>query len=119
MISQTIIFELDLGIYCFFCGFFLIASYDLLKIGRYIIRHSYYAVGVEDIIYWSIVGFEIFKILYSKNDGILRGYAIGAMCLGMVVYNNIFSRRIVPKLCEFLNFCKKKMGFLFKRLKKP
>lgn len=118
MISETIFVELDLGVYCFVSGFLLIASYDLLKICRYIIRHSYCMMGIEDVIYWSITGFFIFKILYSKNNGILRGYAIGAMFLGMVLYTNLISRNIVPIIYKSVDFLKKKAIFFIKRLKK-
>lgn len=118
MISKTIFCELDLGIYCFVCGFLLIASYDLLKICRYIIKHSNCMIGIEDLIYWSITGFFIFKILYSKNNGILRGYAIGAMFFGMLLYTNLISRNIVPIIYRGVDFLKKKINFFAKRLKK-
>lgn len=86
----------------------MIAVYDCIRIARILIKHSYVIIGIEDIIFWIIIGFKVFEILYSKNDGILRGYAIMAMAFGMLVYNALISKKMTVILNEAVNKIKNK-----------
>ena len=69
----------------------LMALYDVLRLLRLILRHSWLATGLEDLAYWSFAGFAVFYLLYQENDGSLRFYVIGTVLLTMVLYDRICS----------------------------
>ncbi len=69
----------------------LMALYDVLRLLRLMLRHSWLLVGLEDLFYWIFAGFAVFYLLYRENDGGLRFYVIGAVFLTMVAYDRICS----------------------------
>ena len=67
----------------------LMASYDVLRLLRLMVRHSWLATGLEDLVYWCGAGLAVFCLLYQENDGGLRFYVIGTVLLTMVVYDRL------------------------------
>ena len=59
---------------------------DGIRIFRRVIPHGTVAVALEDILYWLICGISIFRMLYVENSGAIRGFAIAAVVLGMLLY---------------------------------
>lgn len=72
-------------------GVLLLVIYDLLRIERRLIRHNSFFIAVEDLVYWVVASLLIFSMMYKLNDGIIRGFSILAMFLGMLVYHHILS----------------------------
>ena len=66
--------------------------YDTLRVFRLMIRHSAFAVGLEDFFYWIGAGVVTFNLLYQQNDGGLRAYVIGGVLGGMILYDRLISR---------------------------
>ena len=60
-------------------GGWLMLVYDTLRVFRLMIRHSAFAVGLEDFFYWIGAGVVTFNLLYQQNDGGLRAYVIGGV----------------------------------------
>jgi spore cortex biosynthesis protein YabQ len=76
-------------------GVALLVIYDFLRIERRLISHNSFFIAVEDLIYWVIASLLIFNMMFQLNDGIIRGFSILAMLLGMLIYHHILSSYIV------------------------
>lgn len=105
----------------FFCtsvlwGSLLLVIYDILRILRRIIIHNSFFVAFEDLIYWVISSLLIFRMLYQQNDGIIRGFAIMAMVLGMILYHATLSDWLVDTISAIIHkviaFVKKIIGII-------
>lgn len=111
--------------------------YDILRIFRRIVPHGSIWIGIEDFVYWLICTGTVFVMLYRENDGMVRGFALGGVALGMFLYFLLLSRFVVRihvlllktvlgflgrllgfLLCPFWKLWKKIWGFFRKRLKK-
>ena len=89
---------------------------QFLGIFRRLVRHGTMWISLEDLLYWIFTAFVIFAMLYQKNDGLIRGFSIGGIVFGMVLYNQYISRytvkyiarilkkviRLVQKICRFV-----------------
>ena len=73
-------------------GGWVMLVYDTLRVFRLMIRHSAFAVGLEDFFYWIGAGVVTFNLLYQQNDGGLRAYVIGGVLGGMILYDRLISR---------------------------
>lgn len=76
-------------------GVLLLVIYDFLRIERRLISHNSFFIALEDLIYWMIAGLLIFRMMYNLNDGIIRGFSIMAMVIGMLLYHHILSNYFV------------------------
>jgi spore cortex biosynthesis protein YabQ len=114
-------------------GALILVFYDVLRIIRRIIIHNGFFVALEDLLYWVICSLLIFHMMYKQNNGIIRGFAILAMLLGMIIYRGTLSDLLVETISNVLNtiinFVKKTIGkvisiflkpikFIFKKLHK-
>lgn len=74
-------------------GMFLL--YDCLRILRRVIPHGTIWIGIEDFLYWMVCTAAVFVMLYTQNDGKIRGYAIGGVVVGMLLYYGLLSRFVI------------------------
>ncbi len=125
-VSEDIFRELDFFAVSFLLGIILVLAYDCLRICRRLFRHGPVWISLEDLCYWLIAGFIIFAMLYTKNEGLIRGFSMGGIAIGMLLYNQFISRytvyyislvfekimHLVTKICRivFGPFCKWKKG---------
>lgn len=107
--SVHIVYEVKLLLYSFITGAGLMMTYDLLRISRIFIPHSYVIIGIEDMIYWVYAALVTFSLLYEQNDGGLRGYVISGIFLGMFLYDRLVSRFFLKFLKNFRKYLKMKM----------
>lgn len=98
--SEGIVFELQFFFQAFLWGILMMILYDGLRLFRRLVSHSVLAVAIEDILYWIVCGLLIFRMLYLENSGAIRGFAILAVVLGMLLYLQFekFLRKIRKKL---------------------
>lgn len=122
-VSQSIIREADFFVVSFVSGCLLVFLYDVLRVFRRLIPRGSVAVAIEDIIYWMVCALLVFAMLYQKNDGLIRGFAIGAVGAGMLLYNHFISPHsiklvvfVVRKLLKIAEF---PIRLLKKVLKRP
>lgn len=94
-ISAEILKEADVLLASFFTGMALLLVYDLLRIIRRLIPHSIWAVGTEDLLFWIGGAVVLFAMLYRENSGYIRGFSIGGVLLGMLLYSFAFSPWVV------------------------
>ena len=96
--SMQIRYEAWLLLLSLMVGGWLMLVYDLLRILRLMIKHSSFAMGVEDFLFWIFAGAVTFMLLYEQNDGGLRLYAITGVLFGMALYDKIVSRFLFAAL---------------------
>lgn len=101
-VSENIFHELDFFAVSFLLGIILVLAYDCLRIFRRLVRHGAAWISLEDLGYWIVTAFAIFAMLYQKNDGLIRGFSIGGVVLGMMLYNQFISRYTVRFIVRFL-----------------
>jgi spore cortex biosynthesis protein YabQ len=110
-------------------GVILLIVYDVLRIIRRIIIHNGFFVAFEDLIYWVVSSLLIFRMMYQQNNGIIRGFAILAMLLGMILYHSIFSEilvdaisglfnKIIDLIGKFISLIFRPVRFLLRKIKK-
>ena len=63
--------------------------YDGFRLFRILIPHHKFIIDFEDIIYWTISTFLIFRMQSRLADGITRGFVIVAILLGMWTYHKL------------------------------
>lgn len=86
----------------FLLGVLLLFFYDWFRILRRMIRHTWFFVALEDIVFWAIGGIISFYLVYEKNYGIVRAYAGFGMVLGMWLYYRTISKHFVLGVTHFL-----------------
>ncbi|MBU9747025.1 spore cortex biosynthesis protein YabQ [Lachnospiraceae bacterium ASD3451] len=118
--SQDIMRETRFFLNCVLSGVFIVFIYDVLRIFRRVVKHGVIFTAFEDLCFWVMSGLLIFKMLYTENDGIIRGFSIAAIVLGMLLYNISISPFFVKYISAALNFIVrtilKIIGFLLRPL---
>ena len=122
-VSAGILKEADVLLASFFTGMALLFVYDLLRIIRRLIPHGGWAVGAEDILFWIGGAVALFAMLYRENSGYIRGFSMGGVLLGMLLYNFACSPWVVIFLASrplvwTARILRRPAGFLHRRAKK-
>lgn len=103
-ISESIRQELGLFLVSLVTGNLLVVLYDLLRIIRRVIPHRNAVVAVEDVLYWLLCGFVVFILLFHNSDGVVRGFVIGGISLGMLAWNHYISTYTVEPVSRLLRW---------------
>lgn len=69
--------------------------YDGIRMFRILIKHKNIVVSIEDIIFWMYSAVVIFELQLEQSDGVLRGFCILGMFLGMYLYSKILGERLI------------------------
>ena len=93
--NTAILSEVRFFVSSFIWGALLFILYDCLIIFRNIIRHKKLIIAVQDIIFWVVAGFYVFRMIYLLNHGTIRWYSIAGLILGMYLYNSLLSVQII------------------------
>lgn len=83
-------------------GILILFGYDLLRAFRRVFVHGNLWLAIEDFLYWSIAGIVAFAVIFINNSGMLRGFSIIAMLLGMMLYHKSISRFIIGAISGIL-----------------
>ncbi|MEG0805674.1 MAG: spore cortex biosynthesis protein YabQ [Lachnospiraceae bacterium] len=94
-ISGSILHELNFFLSSIFLGGLLLFYYDVIKLVRRIVPHGKFLMGIEDVIFWMLAAVSIFSMVFQKNQGLIRGFSIMGIVVGMLVYHLSFSRLFV------------------------
>lgn len=100
--NQAIIIELHFFGTSILWGVLLLIFYDVLRIFRRLISHNSFFVALEDLLYWMVSSVLIFRMMYQQNNGIIRGFSILGMLLGMLIYHGTISDICVTAISTFL-----------------
>ena len=99
--SDAISMEMRFFLASVLSGIILLIVYDVLRIFRRVVKHPWFFVALEDLIFWLLSGLFIFRMMYEMNNGTIRGFSILGMLLGMVIYNQSLSPFFVKGISEF------------------
>ncbi len=94
-VSAEILKEADVLLAAFLTGALLLFVYDVLRIVRKIVPHKMWLVGAEDVVFWIGSALALFAMLYRENSGYIRGFVIGGVLVGMLLYNLLLSAWVV------------------------
>lgn len=94
-VSTEIIKEADVLVSSFFMGIVLLLVYDQIRIFRRLVSHGIVWVGIEDVLFWIAGAVAFFIMLYRENSGYIRGFSIGGVATGMLLYHFFLSRWVV------------------------
>ena len=114
-VSDGIHQELVFLLISFALGEGLVMLYDVFRIFRKVVPHGVIWISVEDILYWIVAALLIFGMIFQENDGLIRGFAIGGILLGMLFFNHFVSPFLIRSISGIL---KKILEILKKGLKK-
>lgn len=103
-------------------GMGLFFLYDILRIIRRLVPHGNIWIGAEDFVYWMICTGTVFVMLYQENDGMVRGFALGGLLVGMGIYYLLLSRLVIRMNVlvwkKVLGFLGKILGFFLRPVSK-
>jgi spore cortex biosynthesis protein YabQ len=68
-------------------GAIILFVYDGFRILRRVVKQNEIIIALEDLVFWVFAGVFIFAMMYHLNDGIIRGYSVMGMTIGMLLYN--------------------------------
>lgn len=93
--------EAELAVQSFLLGIVLMVIYDCLRLLRLLFAHGALWTGLEDFFYWIYAASMTFSLLFRENSGILRGYVIAGVFIGMYLYDRAVSRHVFGLLKKF------------------
>ena len=92
---SSVYWEWELLLYTIKVGMKLAFFYDGLRIFRILISHKNIVISLEDLFFWIYVTWILFQLQLERSDGVLRGFSILGMLLGMFLYNKILGERLI------------------------
>jgi len=69
--------------------------FDVFRALRRVFLHPNALTQVEDALYWLLVFALVIWLLFTRNNGIMRGYVLLGFALGMTLYFNTVSRPVL------------------------
>lgn len=85
--NEAIILEARFYLNTVFYGILIVASYDILRLLRRIISHSFFWLSLEDFVFWTVSAYLVFRMFYRFHEGVLRGPAFAALFCGMIIWH--------------------------------
>ena len=117
--SAYIISETDFLVNTIYFGVLLTFVYDWLRILRRVYKHNTIVVSLDDFIFWTVCSVMFFMLLYHKNNGVIRWFAVAGALIGMFFYK-LFVSRFFVKYVSWLWIKINHIIFLFlRRIAKP
>lgn len=115
--NHAITIELQFFLISILWGAMVLLGYDVLRIIRRLIKHNGFFMAVEDLLFWVITSVFIFAMIYRENNGIIRGFSVMGMAIGMVLYHYILSDMIVSLITKFIFTLLRPLRFVLKKIK--
>lgn len=100
-------------------GIILVVLYDVIRILRRVIKHNRLVAGMEDVIFWTVSAILIFRMMYQINDGGIRGFAVGGVLIGMILYHYSISDYLVYIIARGIHKGERGIVKVFKFITKP
>lgn len=116
--NQAITVELHFFLISVLWGSIILLAYDGLRIFRRLIKHGIIFLAVEDIIFWVAASVFIFSMIYKQNNGIIRGFSVIGMTIGMVLYHYIFKDYIVNLITKCIRTLLRPLSIAINTVKK-
>ncbi len=114
---SSVYWEWELLLQTIKLGVKLAFIYDGIRIFRLLIFHKSILISIEDLFFWIYATIIIFELQLEQSEGVLRGFSILGMLLGMYLYNKILGERLVWLAEKGISLFKRQlteMGKVFK-----
>lgn len=99
-------------------GAIILLAYDVLRILRRLIKHNNIILAIQDLIFWIVASVFIFAMIYKENDGIIRGFAVMGVTIGMVLYHFIVSTFLVNTITKLIQLLLSPFVFVINSIKR-
>lgn len=116
--NEEIIMQLRFFAISILWGAIVILTYDALRIFRRLKKHGNIMIAAQDILFWMAASIFIFVMIYQVNDGIIRGFCILGMTIGMVLYHFILSEFVVTMVTKLLQLLLTPFKLVIEAIKK-
>ena len=116
--NEEIIMQLQFFAISILWGGIVLLTYDVLRIFRRLKKHGNIMIAIEDILFWIAVSIFIFAMIYQVNDGIIRGFCVMGMAIGMVIYHFIVSEFLVKMITKLFRLLLKPFEIVIGAIKK-
>ena len=93
--------------------------YDLFRVFRRVVPHNLQAVTLEDFLFWILWTLAVMTMLDAMDRGVVRGFSLGAVFLGMLLYLLCFSRSVIAVLVFLARVILRIVGGILKVLLAP
>lgn len=100
--NHAITTQLEFFLISILWGAIILVAYDVFRILRRLIKHNSIFLAVEDLIFWVTASVFIFAMIYNENDGIIRGFSVMGVTIGMVLYHYILSSFLVNTITKLI-----------------
>lgn len=114
---SSVYWEWELLLYAVRLGIKLAFIYDGIRLFRLLFNHRNIVISIEDLFFWIYATWIIFSFQLEQSDGVLRGFSILGMLLGMFLYNKIFGEKLLYLAGKGISFFKRRLteaGKMFK-----
>lgn len=92
--------------------------YDVFRIARRAVKHSYAVMSGEDMLFWIVAGVVAFFFFLFQDNGKFRLYTVMGILAGIFAYRMTLSRLLVPFFAKILRNILKISTNLLQKLKK-
>ena len=100
--NPAITVELQFFLISILWGGILLLAYDVFRILRRLFKHGAFLIAIEDITFWLAASIFIFTMIYRQNNGIIRGFSIIGMLLGLLIYHFSVSDPLVKAITKLI-----------------
>lgn len=100
-------------------GFCFGTIYDFFKITRIAVKTCAVVVFIEDLLFFVAVTIGSFVFIVIENDGMLRGFLITGILIGLILYFTTLSIVITKAATAIINVVKWILRFIYKLTLKP
>ena len=106
---SSVYWEWELLLTAIKLGVKLAFIYDGIRIFRFLMLHKNRTVSLEDFFFWMYASCMIFQLQLKQSNGILRGFSILGVMIGMLLYNTLLGERLVGMAEKGIGFTKRRL----------
>ena len=91
---SSVYWEWELFLLSVKIGIQIAILYEVIIVFRTFIKHRKWIRATEDLVYWIYVTVILYKVQYRYSNGVLRGFSILGVFLGMMLYYIVVGKSI-------------------------
>ncbi len=116
--NAAITVELQFFLISILWGAVILLGYDILRIFRRLIPHNSFFLALEDLIFWVLTSVFIFAMIYTMNNGTIRGFSVMGIGIGMTLYHFVLSELVVKWITKVLLLLLSPLKFVIGKIKR-
>ena len=91
---SSVYWEWELFLLSLKVGIQIAFVYEVILLFRMFVKHGKWTKMIEDLSYWLYVTSIMFKLQYRYSNGVLRGFSVLGVFLGMMLYYIVVGKTI-------------------------